>query len=184
MPTRTQAHKTSAKSSSQAATRRTAAPRRAPSDAVKLLVADHKEVRALFKDYDKLVKAQADGGERASLAHQICLLLTVHATIEEEIFYPAARQALSEGDLLDEAEVEHASAKSLISQIETMSPDDALYDAKVKVLGEYIEHHVAEEEGELFPKLKKSKLDLAELGLDMADRKAELLSQLQNVVLS
>lgn len=147
-------------------------------DAIKLLVADHKEVKALFKDYEKLVKDEADGDDRQALAQKICLLLTVHATIEEEIFYPAARAAIEDSALLDEAEVEHASAKDLIAQIEGMSPDEDLYDAKVKVLGEYIEHHVKEEETELFPEVKKSDVDLAELGADMVSRKETLLAEL------
>jgi hemerythrin superfamily protein len=101
----------------------------------------------------------------------------VHATTEEEIFYPAAREAVDDDDLLDEAEVEHASAKDLIAQIEAGSPSDPLYDAKVKVLGEYVRHHVKEEEGELFPKVKKAKVDLAELGLAIVARKEELLPE-------
>jgi len=102
-------------------------------------------------------------------------MLTAHATIEEEIFYPAARDAGVEGDLLDEAEVEHASAKDLIAQIRSMSPDDDLYDAKVRVLGEYIDHHVDEEEGEIFPRCREAKMDLAGLGESIAERKSELL---------
>ena len=144
-------------------------------DAVKLLTADHKEVKALFKDYDKLAESGAKAQERETLARQICLMLTVHATTEEEIFYPAARKAIKEKDLLDEAEVEHASAKELIAQIESSTPSDPLYDAKVKVLGEYIDHHVKEEENELFPKVQKSKADLASLGEEIAARKDELL---------
>ena len=105
-------------------------------------------------------------------------MLTVHATAEEEIFYPAARKAIEEEDLLDEAEVEHGSAKDLIAQIESSTPSESLYDAKVKVLGEYIDHHVKEEEGELFPKVKKAKIDLASLGTEMAARKAELMPEL------
>jgi hemerythrin superfamily protein len=104
-------------------------------------------------------------------------MLTVHATIEEEIFYPAARAAEVDADLLDEADVEHASAKDLISQIESMSPDDDLYDAKVSVLGEYIDHHVQEEEGEMFPKCRKSEMDLAALAEALAERKSELMAE-------
>jgi hemerythrin-like domain-containing protein len=162
-----------------------AAPKRAPSasartatDAVKLLVTDHKEVKALFKAYEKLVKDQANGDEKQAIAHKICTLLTVHATIEEEIFYPAARDALPEADLVDEATVEHATAKDLIAQIESMSPGDDLYDAKVKVLNEYIDHHVKEEETELFPKVQKTKVDLDELGSELSSRKEELLAEL------
>jgi hemerythrin superfamily protein len=146
-------------------------------DAVQLLTNDHKECKKLFKAYEKLVKDEADGKEKQALAEQICLLLTVHATVEEEIFYPAAREALSEQDLLDEAEVEHASAKELIAQIQAMSPEDELYDAKVTVLGEYIDHHVKEEETEMFPKAKKAKMDLEQLGEELASRKEELLGE-------
>ena len=123
--------------------------------ATKLLMADHKEVHAMFQQYKKLADADAEASEREALATEICHALTVHATIEEELFYPAAREAEVDADLLDEAEVEHASAKALIAQIEAMSPDDALYDAKVTVLGEYIDHHVKEEEAELLPKAEK-----------------------------
>jgi hemerythrin-like domain-containing protein len=103
-------------------------------------------------------------------------MLTVHATIEEEIFYPAARDAVDEEPLLNEAEVEHQSAKDLIAQILASDSSDALYDAQVKVLGEYVNHHVAEEEGELFPKLREAVLDLEQLGAEMSARQEELLS--------
>jgi hemerythrin superfamily protein len=152
--------------------------RSAARDAVDLLKADHKEVKALFEQYKTLVENEEIGEERQAVAQQICLLLTVHATAEEEIFYPAARAAIDESDLLDEAEVEHASAKDLIAQIEAMSPDDALYDAKVIVLGEYIEHHVKEEEGEMFPKCRKSDMDLVALGEAIDARKAELMDEM------
>jgi hemerythrin superfamily protein len=145
-------------------------------NAIALLTADHKEVKQLFNEYDKLVEADAGDDDKQQLAQQICTMLTAHATAEEEIFYPAARSVLDEQDLLDEATVEHASAKDLIAQLEESSPGDDLYDAKVKVLGEYIEHHVKEEEGELFPKLKKSELDLEELGAQIEARKEELLT--------
>jgi hemerythrin superfamily protein len=144
-------------------------------DATKLLAADHKEVKALFKQYDKLAKGEGADDEKQAIAEQICTMLTVHATIEEEIFYPAAREAMDEQDVLDEAEVEHASAKDLIAQIRGMSPADELYDAKVKVLGEYIDHHVQEEEKELFPKLRKADLDLKEVGTALEARKQQLL---------
>ena len=145
-------------------------------DAIALLTQDHKDVKKLFKQYDKMVEEGAEDDERQALAGQICTMLTVHATIEEEIFYPAARDALEEQDLLDEAEVEHASAKDLIAQIETGSPStDDLYDAKVKVLGEYIDHHVKEEEGEMFAQARKSDMDLEALGEELMARKQELL---------
>ena len=146
----------------------------APTDAVTLLTTDHKEVKKLFESYEALVRADTESSEKQALALQICATLTVHATIEEEVFYPAAREGLEEQDLLDEAEVEHASAKDLIAQIEGMEAGDELYDAKVKVLGEYIDHHVKEEEDELFPKVKRAKLDLEALGGELAARKHEL----------
>ena len=144
-----------------------------PEDAIKLLMTEHREVEALFKKFEK---AKEDDAEKADIVAQICEALSTHAEIEEEIFYPAARDALSEKgeDLLDEAEVEHASIKSLVAQLEEAEPDDDLYDAKVKVLTEYVQHHVKEEEGELFPKVRKTDLDLNQLGAEMFERKVEL----------
>jgi hypothetical protein len=150
----------------------------ATTDAIELLAADHREVHALFRSYRKLVDTVADRGDRRPLAEEICTLLTVHAAIEEEIFYPAARTAGIASDLLDEAEVEHASAKALIAQIRDMDADDDLYDAKVKVLGEYVDHHVAEEEDELFPSCRASAMDLDAVGRRLAARKAELMSEM------
>lgn len=147
----------------------------AAQDAVQLLTKDHREVKTLFKKYEKLVAADAPPEERQELARLICTMLTVHATIEEEIFYPAAREALSEVDLLNEAEVEHASAKDLIAQILSMDPLDLLYDAKVTVLGEYIDHHVQEEENEMFPKAQKAGMNLEALGTELMARKSELI---------
>jgi hemerythrin-like domain-containing protein len=141
-------------------------------DAIALLKADHAKVKKMFKEFDKL----EDQGEMESLAKTICEELKVHTTIEEEMFYPAAREVLSDEDLLDEAEVEHASAKELITQIERGSPDDDKWSAKVKVLGEYINHHVGEEENEMFPKLRKSELDLKALGKELMARKQELVA--------
>ena len=148
----------------------------AKTDATALLERDHRDVKKLFKQYEKLADAEASGEERQALATQICTMLTVHATVEEEIFYPAAREAEVDDDLLNEAEVEHASAKDLIAQIESMSPDDELYDAKVTVLGEYIDHHVQEEEGAMFPKCRRAKMDLAGLAQELAERKSELMA--------
>jgi hemerythrin superfamily protein len=156
-----------------------AASKPAPSDAIDLLTSDHKQVKALFKQYDKLAEAGGDADDRQAIAQQICRMLTVHATVEEELFYPAARKILGDdAGLVDEADVEHATAKDLIAQIEHASPDEELYDAKVKVLGEYIDHHVKEEEGEMFPKVKKAKLDTQSLGAEMATRKEELMAEL------
>ena len=104
--------------------------------------------------------------------------MTVHATIEEEIFYPAVREAIDDEDLMDEADVEHASAKELIAQLEAANPGDDQYDAKVTVLGEMIDHHVKEEEGEMFSKARKADIDSASLGEELAIRKAELKEEL------
>jgi hemerythrin superfamily protein len=152
--------------------------RAAKSDATVLLQRDHGDVKKLFKQYQKLADGEAEAGERQALAEQICTMLTVHATIEEEIFYPAAREAEVDDDLLDEAEVEHAAAKDMIAQIRSMSPDDDLYDAKVTVLGEYVNHHVEEEEGEMFPKCRRAKMDLAGLAQALAERKSELMAEM------
>ncbi len=151
------------------------ARRSAPQDAIQLLRADHKKVQGLF---DQFEKARGDA-RKAELAREICAELKVHAQIEEEIFYPAAREALKEQDqdLIDEAAVEHASAKELIAQIEQAAPGDELFDAKVTVLGEYIKHHVKEEQNEMFPKVKQSKLDLKALGQEMAERKEALMAE-------
>jgi len=171
----------------QTATKRKASPSRAKSsssaarrdDAISLLKSDHKEVKALFEAYDQLVEDEATDDEKQAVAEEICNALTVHATIEEELLYPAARDALEEeAGLVDEATVEHASAKELIAQIQDMQPSDDLYDAKVKVLGEYIDHHVKEEEKEMFPKLRKAGLDLEELGEALKARKEELMGEI------
>jgi hemerythrin superfamily protein len=148
-------------------------------DAIALLKADHAEVKKRFKAYQKLVDNDADGDQRQAVAEEICLMLTVHATIEEEIFYPAARDVLDDDvDLVDEADVEHASAKDLIAQIRAMKPDEPLYDAKVKVLGEYVDHHVEEEQNEMFPKVKAGKLDTRSIGAQLAERKQALMAEM------
>jgi iron-sulfur cluster repair protein YtfE (RIC family) len=147
-------------------------------DAIALLTDDHKAVQKLFKEYEELTQNDADEEEKGALAKQICMELAVHAQIEEEIFYPAVREAIEDGDLLDEAEVEHASAKELIAQIGAMAPGEELYDAKVTVLGEYVNHHIAEEQDDLFPQAQKAKLAPASLGAELMERKLELQAEL------
>ena len=159
------------------ASRRAAAPpprpRSAPpQDAIALLEDDHQTADDLFEQYDALT----DDTDKKRVAAEICLALKVHTQIEEEIFYPAAREATGDADLLDEATVEHAGAKNLIAEIEAMQPGQPLYDAKVTVLGEQVRHHVEEEEEELFPEVRSTKLDLAKLGAKMAARKADLMA--------
>lgn len=162
-----------AKSGSRTA-RRTRSAAAKPMDAIRLLKADHDEVRAWFAEYEKT----EDDAAKQDLATRICKALTVHAQIEEEIFYPAAYDALDDegDDLLDEATVEHASAKALIAEIESMAVGEPLFDAKVKVLGEYIDHHATEEEKEMFPECKDAGMDMKALGEAMAARKAELMA--------
>ena len=153
---------------------RASRPTHAGKDAIALLEADHRQVEAWFEDYETL---EGDA-EKKALAGKICLALKVHTQIEEELFYPPAREATGDGDLLDEAIVEHAGAKSLIAEIEAMRPGQPLYDAKVKVLGEQVRHHVAEEETELFPEVRETDIDLDALGAKLAARKSELMTQL------
>ena len=157
------------------ATKTTAARKSAPApqDAIALLTADHETVSQLFADYEK---TQSDSKKKALIA-EICTALSVHAQIEEEIFYPAVKTALKDKLLVPEATVEHASVKDLVAQLQDDEPDREMVDAKVKVLSEYVKHHVKEEQNEMFPKAKASSLDMAELGASMAARKDELLAQ-------
>lgn len=145
-------------------------------DAIAMLSADHKKVKKLFSDFDKLAEQGSDE-EKAALVEQICNELKIHTELEEEIFYPAVRKAIDDAELMDEALVEHAGAKELIAQLEEANPDDELYVAKVTVLGEQIKHHVKEEEGEIFPKAKKAKVDTRSLGALMSKRKMGLMDK-------
>ena len=145
-------------------------------DAIALLKEDHRAVEKLFKDYES---AKGEG-RKEKLARKICLELTVHTMLEEEIFYPACDGTIDE-DLLKEAYVEHDAAKVLIAEIEAGSgQSDDFFDAKVQVLGEEIQHHVKEEEGELFPEVRKAELDLKALGENLAQRKKELMAEFKD----
>lgn len=154
-------------------TARTAARNAVNIDAIDLLIKEHAEVKAKFEAYEKL-------GDRATaskkkLVGEICEALTAHMIAEEEIFYPAAAHINDkQSDKVDEAVVEHASAKDLIKQLQSMEPGDDLYDAKVKVLSEQIEHHVKEEEEEMFPRARKAKLDLEAMGSEIENRENEV----------
>lgn len=163
--------KTKAEKSAARATKHKAKPASSKADAIALLEADHREVETLF---DQFEAARGDA-KKGEIAAKICLALKVHAQIEEELFYPPARKETGDGDLVDEALVEHMGAKDLIAQIEAMKPGQSLYDAKVKVLGEQIRHHVDEEESELFPEARKAGMDLDKIGAALKARKAELL---------
>ena len=142
-------------------------------DVITLLKKDHADVKKLFKRFEKSESTK----EKNALATEICGMLRVHARVEEEIVYPAARDVFDDEDeeLVNEAAVEHGTAKDLIGQIEAMNASDEMFDATVKVLGEYINHHVEEEETEMFPRLKISDLDLKELGMHVARRKEQLM---------
>lgn len=169
--------KSSSKSTSKASHR--GASKSSSQDALHLLSEDHKKVIDMFEEFEQM-KKEGDTDEEAKqmLVEQACTELTIHAQVEEEIFYPAAREAIEDMDLLDEAEVEHASTRQLITELAAMQPDDDLYDAKFTVLGEYVKHHIQEEEKQLFPKIKKSELDLDELGEEIRQRKLELREEL------
>ena len=140
--------------------------------AIALLKADHATVSDLFAEYEKANTSK----KKKALVAEICSELSVHIQIEEEIFYPAVKAALKDKLLVPEATVEHAGIKDLIAQLEGAEPEGEMYDAKVKVLSEYVKHHVEEEHDEMFPKVKASSLDLVELGAQMAARRADLLS--------
>ena len=143
--------------------------------ATALLRADHKKVAELFAEYE----AARSPAKKKKLVAQICIELAVHAQVEEEIFYPAVKKALKDKELVPEATVEHATLKELIAQVEFIEPDGEMYDAKIKVLSEYVKHHVKEEQNEMFPKAVATRLDMAALGAELSGRKAELMAQRQ-----
>ena len=156
-------------------------PKRSESDACSLLDTDHRNVKKLFKAYEELTQSKAASAsqKKRELANEICTELTVHAQIEEEIFYPGLREAIKDTDLLDEATVEHASAKDLIAQIQEAADVDDMFDAKVTVLGEYIDHHVKEERNEIFVKARAARgLDLVAMREQLEARKQELMAEL------
>jgi len=150
-------------------------------DVIEILTEDHRRVDDMFDEYEAM-KNDGDDEAKEERVAAICLALTVHATVEEELFYPAAREALDEedADMIDEAEVEHSTVKDLIAELADMTPSDDLYDAKVKVLSEYVRHHVQEEEGSIFPAIRDTDLDLETLGADIAARREELMDEYQS----
>jgi len=141
-------------------------------EATALLRADHKHVAALFAEYE----ATKSVAKKKKLVAEICTELSVHAQVEEEIFYPAVQKASKDHELVPEAIVEHASLKDLIAQVEGKEPVGEMFDAKITVLSEYVKHHVKEEQNEMFPKAKATSLDMNALGAQMAARKLELLA--------
>ena len=145
-------------------------------DAVDLLTNDHEEIAELFERYEALASEEASSDARRDLAEEICTLLLVHATIKEEIFYPAARELLDEEYLIDEALVAQDSARSLIDDIQAGDPTEPRYDAQVRILHELVAQHFEEERSELFPRVRKTSLDLEEIGAELAARQEVLLS--------
>jgi len=159
------------------ATRKAAAnPRRSARkqpDALRMLKDDHDKVKGLFEKF----KSSRSDDKKGELAQTICQELTVHTQLEEEIFYPAVREAIDDDDTMNEAVVEHAAAKDLIADIQKMSTDDEMFDAKVTVLGEFVNHHIREEQNQMFPQVRKSDLDLNDIAEQMRARKQELMGE-------
>ena len=143
--------------------------------AVELLKEQHDKVKKAFKEFEKLDRE--DNEAQQQLVQRVCEDLKLHTTLEEELFYPAAREAIDDEDILNEAQIEHETAKMLIEQLENMGPEDPNFHATFTVLGEYVVHHVKEEEGEMFPQVKKTDLDLEELGARMRSRMEELMGE-------
>ena len=143
--------------------------------AIDMLKEDHAKVKKAFKEFENLDRSDTEACRQ--VVKTVCEDLKVHTTLEEEIFYPAVRAAIEDEDIMNEAAVEHETAKMLIEQLENSGPDDPQYFATFTVLGEYVMHHVKEEEGEMFPQAKKAELDLDALGEQMKARKEELVGQ-------
>jgi hemerythrin-like domain-containing protein len=174
---RSASSKSASKTSSRAAPR--AGAHKSSQDILKMLSEDHKKVKKMFDKFEKMKEEEDQDVEaKEMLVEMCCAELTVHAQLEEELFYPALRDAIDDMDLIDEAEVEHASAKQLIGELNSMQPDDELYDAKFTVLGEYVKHHIEEEEKEIFPKAKKADLDLEAMAEEARTRKQEMREEL------
>lgn len=146
-------------------------------DAITLLKQDHETVRLMFEEFEK-----ADEDRKFELAAEICQALTVHAAIEEEIFYPQVREALEAEDLMLEAEIEHDTVKNLIERVQEGEVDETQLSAMIKVMNEYVNHHVNEEQRRMFPRVKRSELDLEAMGQEMLARKTELEAELQTAM--
>jgi len=174
---KTKAKRTAERKSSRSQnTSRSMERQQASRNAFDVLEEDHREVEEWFDEYDELKDSDED--RKADLAEKICRALKVHAQIEEEIFYPQAREASQDNDLIDEALVEHATVKNLIAEVEAMEVGEELYDAKIRVLGEMVKQHIKEEEEELFPEIQSTKMDLAAVGKELAERKQELMAEM------
>jgi hemerythrin superfamily protein len=146
-------------------------------DAIQLLRQDHDEVRKMFEEFES-----ADEDRKFELAAEICQALTVHATIEEEIFYPQVREAIDAEDLMTEAEIEHDTVKHLIERVQAGEIDEVQLSAMIKVMQEYVNHHVNEEQRKIFPRVRRAELDLVAMGQELLDRKSELEIELQDAM--
>ena len=146
-------------------------------DAIQLLRQDHDEVRKMFEEFES-----ADEDRKFELAAEICQALTVHSTIEEEIFYPQVREAIDAEDMMTEAEIEHTSVKQLIERVQAGEVDEVQLTAMIKVMGEYVNHHVNEEQRKMFPRVRRAELDLEALGRELLERKTELQAELQDAM--
>lgn len=142
-------------------------------DATTFLTKDHKNVNALFSEYEK----SRSNAKKKQIVAQLCTELLVHTQLEEEIFYPAVKLALKDKEVIPEALVEHDVLKALIKQVENIEPDGEMFDARIKVLSEYVKHHVREEHTIIFPKARSNWIDLMELGARMVKRKAQLMAE-------
>jgi hemerythrin superfamily protein len=143
-------------------------------DAITLLKQDHEAVRQMFEEFEK-----ADEDRKFELAAEICQALTVHSTIEEEIFYPQVREAIEAEDMMLEAEIEHDTVKNLIERVQEGEVDETQLSAMIKVMNEYVNHHVNEEQRRMFPRVKRADIDLEALGKELLERKTELEAELQ-----
>ena len=174
---KTKANRTAERKSSRSqSSSRNKERQQAARNAFDVLEEDHRQVEEWFDEYDELKDSDEDRKE--DLAEKICLGLKVHAQIEEAIFYPQAREASRDDDLLDEAVVEHSTVKNLIAEIEAMEVGEELYDAKIRVLGEMVKQHIKEEEENLFLELQSTKMDLDAVGKELAERKQELMAEM------
>ena len=143
--------------------------------ALDLLKADHQKISEVLTRFER-IRARASAAEKQDLVDWVCTELTIHAAVEEEIFYPAIRRAPDAGNVINEASIEHAAIRQLVGELARMEPEDDLYDAKFKVLGEYVRHHAKEEENEIFPKARKVEIDLQAMAERILERKRELRS--------
>jgi hemerythrin-like domain-containing protein len=145
--------------------------------ALEMLKEDHDKVKKAFKEFEKLDREDTEAVQQ--LVDTVCEELKVHTTLEEEIFYPAVRDAIDDEDIMNEAQVEHETAKMLIEQLENMGADDPNFHATFTVLGEYVKHHIEEEEDEMFPEAKKTDLDFEDLAQRLKERKTELMGEME-----